>query len=335
MIILVGTTVCFGSDEGEEVEIWASVDAENEEEAVGSISLSHSLREISHGNTLAMLLTLEVGEGWRVEEVQQQGCAEGMVLTVSFSPDGRCAWVLLDGIPSADVEKSRILTVRMVKEGNTPCHLQVNRGKYGEEVIYCRDTWGNMSTIPLHFAFTPRDEMDETDPLTEPSEPSDTAEEGKETKEDTLYKTDEDVQTGGYMVETPAEPPRDTDGTETALPCEEETVAQSEGLSGKSRFLFVGCQEAPVQDGKFTAQFLFMSENAYTPVICYSGGEYVTVETERVSSRELSVQAGDVFWGSDEIFLYACTFFGLSARGDTVFFLERVRTFTEVCFRNM
>ncbi len=328
--LLLGTLVCLCLDQQEEVSIYTSVQVDEHGKAVGYVSLSEDLFGISGGDALAMLVTLEISEGWRMETVSCTHQDQEMQLTVSFSEENCRAAVLLDGYPSEILGDGCILTVELVREEDThlPCRLTVSPGRYGKAAIYCRSERGEIRAVPLTFTlFVPSDTSDlseSPDPPNTETEPSDPLEADTETEREE-----------SSMQETPTSLPEETE-REEAPPADtgqREPVTDPSEDPGEPLTRFVGCRETPVRDGAFAVQLLFCGEMAYTPVICFSGGDRITVEV--VGTDLKGIGEGESFCGSlASDHLYACTFWELPAEGDTVFFVESNRKTLRVIYRN-
>ena len=315
--LLAGEAVCFCLSPDRGVTVTATVQTHGSDGSVGRILLSEELYEVSGGEAAALLLTLEVSEGWRMEAVSETPSTQRMRITAAFSEGGRRAAVLLDGYPQKTAGDGRILNVTLVREAETflPCLLTVSRGQYGEAAVCVLSTGGEIRTIPLRF---------------ETLQPSDTEDE---------IPSFPDTE-GGSMQVTPSEP-ADTDGDPSSETHETHPPTESERPLGdplrEPAFSFIGCRETPARDGCFSVQLLFVGETDYTPAVCFSGGTGVTVEVTRLSAEEILGDKAEKYGGGDTEsagILRACTFFGLSAHGETVFIVDTPEGILRVSYRN-
>jgi hypothetical protein len=333
--LLLGTLVCLCLDQHREVSICTSVQVDENGKAVGYVLLSENPFGISGGNALAILLTLEISEGWCMERVTCSPHTKGMQVTVAFSEENRRATVLLDGYPTESSKNGSILTVELVREKDThlPCGLTVSPGLYGEEAIYCRDATGEIRTVPL--SFTSLD-------LNDPSAPQET--QGLSASSDTesvcsdpLETTAAEESEGGSMQETPTASSGNTEAFESFPTDTEESKPAPHPPEDADTLLtwFVGCRETPARDGSFAVQFLFRGFTAYTPVVCFSGEKRIIIEVTEVDPQELAESDKAFFSGWDDTdHLYACTFFGLPAEGDVVFLVEERGKTVRAIYRN-
>ena len=288
-------------------------------EAVGDIFLSESLHGISGGEGVAVLLTLEVSEGWRMEKIEEASHAPEMRVTAELWDGNRRAAVLLDGYPREEAGDLPLLTVTLARagEGDLPCRLTVGPGRYGEEAVYYRDGSGGIRTRPLRFAAPPLWDT--------------TAEEEASACPDSPPREETE---GGSMQETPTEPAeeRETGQDPEGTPLEEEPSEEPDEGEREPSVCFIGCRETPVRDGRFAVQLLFRGEWAYTPAVCFSGGSGVLLEVTEVDGREIMGGEVPYEWENDR--LYACTFGGLSAEGEVLFFVETPGGIVRVIYRN-
>ncbi len=303
--------MCFCLDHDGEVHVYTAVEENEVGETVGYVLLSEDLYGISGGEAVAILLNLEVSEGWSMEKITGTPDTDGMQVTAAFSDGDRRAAVLLDGYPVEAAGDSSILAVKLVREGEThcPCLFTVSRGQYGGEAIYYRNGLGEICTQPLHFE-TPK--PSETEEVTAPC---------SETK-------------GGSMQETPTEPTVET-GTVEAPSVNSGNGEPPTGSLREPSFAFVGCRETPARDGTFAVQILFAGDTAYTPVVCFSGGSGLLLELTEADAREIfGGDMNEFFDTNNKNRLYACTFWGLSAEGETVFFVSTPKGVVRIAYQN-
>lgn len=301
LALFMGTVVGICSDSSLCVAVWGEV-CDREDVIVGYIGFSENLFEISGGDSIAFLVTLEVSDGWCMEKMEEDGQDPYVNVTVAISADCRRAAVLLDGIPTVDVLE-KIPVVRLTGEGNIPCTLKVDRGEYGEEGIYCQDLNGEVRVIPVDFLSASDPETTETSDVTDTGVESHYTTQVGELEEKTTADPIEEIQWGDPM--------------------------------DKPNVLFIGCRESQTKNGTYAVQFLFWGQEAYTPVICFSDG---TVLSIRITEEDIRLLAGkeDIkpLASSTDKHLYACTFLGLSADKKVVFFVTTPEGVVRVSYRD-
>jgi hypothetical protein len=96
--------------EGEEaVSLWVKAEGGSGGEVWG-VYMSPGLCRVTQGGSMALLLTAEASEGWRIGRVEGGEGAEGLTLTVGETPARRVS-VLLDGRATTEAESGENLPI--------------------------------------------------------------------------------------------------------------------------------------------------------------------------------------------------------------------------------
>jgi hypothetical protein len=220
------------------------------------IALSHGLYGLVGDRDMAVLLTVEAFEGYTVEAVGLGYGADGLTLTVGET-SRRAVSVLLDGRVQ-EGNNREILRVTLGKSHENSLlrggYVGVTGGAYGEMALYVREGDGAVKLISLVFAGRDGEES------------------GELTGEEMTEQSGEEVSEG---IETDGAEAGETEGTVT--------VDESEEIEKEPypTAVFMGCRETVVKNGEFTAQFLFYGEGGDTPVVCFGGGEVISLEIWR------------------------------------------------------
>jgi hypothetical protein len=242
--LLAGITAGFaGEDHFEEI----GLSVLREDEGVWRVCLSRGLEEITEGRAMAFLFALEVSERMEIDRIETYGSAEGLQLTVGEAAGGRVS-VLLDGYAvGEEAENGAILRVYTKGTGG---YMGVTAGDYGKMAIYCLQDDGQVTAIPVQI-------MDEIS--------SETPEISTEVTESTLESE--------TLLEETQETPSCTSG---------ETDHETEAKPSKAPInRFMGCRETLPRNGVFSVQFLFYGEGRDTPVVCFGGGEVISLDISR------------------------------------------------------
>lgn len=244
--LLAGITAGFaGEDHFEGI----SLSVLSEGEGVWRVCLSSGLEEITEGRAMAFLFALEVSEGMEIDRVEAYGGAGGLHLTVGEAVGGKVS-VLLDGYAEEvgeEAENGTILKVYTKGEGG---YMGVTAGDYGEMAIYCLQDDGQVTEIPVRI-------MDKIP---------------RETEKNSAEATEPESESEPFGVETEERPPC-TNGEEDS-----DTEEESQ-RSEQNRFM--GCRETLPRNGVFSVQFLFYGEGRDTPVVCFGGGEVISLDISR------------------------------------------------------
>lgn len=233
------------------------------------ICVSGGLLKLTRGEAMALLLEVDVPEGWKLSSVEQAEGAEGLTLTVDA--DEGVLTLLLDGYPKQDGEALITLRFRATAEEKPTIS-----GKDGEVTLYCSGENGIIERIPLLIL-----------------------EEEKNTeKEDTTVSEDvsEGDMTEQQTVETSTSEPNISDESDSFFPDE----------PSKKSPLF-GCQETTVEHGLYAVRFWIHGDD--TAVICMEGGGVLQLEIvedgewRSVTFRGMRREGRYVFlvYGSEEI----------------------------------
>lgn len=253
-----------------------------------------SLYEAGGGGVVALLMGLELSAGWSVNEVTPLEGAEGMTVTVTVSEAGGGVRVLLDGLPpEADrwdgnglVRLLRVTAVQIAEGASFGIRM------CGIDGFYYIDSGGEICSVPVGEECLSTENTDDmTRDVTDPTENRETT--GK-SDDIMLETTTNSVQATTISSETATEPEDDTDTKKD-----------------RPRSVYIGCQETPAEKGEYAVRFLFLGE---TPVVCAEGGGLLSVEVAGVDVVEADGRCYRGDWS-------LCTFRGLRAEGDYVFWI--------------
>ena len=296
VVLIAGAVAGTCSDSPSAVEVWGTAESDGEGNRVGCINFSEDLHGISSGNPLAVRLTLEVGEGWRMVDMTELETGNdrfgGMKVTVSISENGRRAEILVDGCPASEEIKC-IPVVGLVEVSPVPCRLTVSGGQQGDGAVYYLNRDGEIQRLPVCFT-------DSHDPSETESEES------------------------GETQKTPAHDA----GDEKAETTDEQKVTVTE----QPPFVFLGCRETSAREEGFAVQFLFCGDERYTPVVCFSGGGGVLLLVDEGNRETLGEGNEDRIPVGKA--LYTCTFWGLPSRGEIIFLVGTPEGIRKVTYRD-
>lgn len=204
------------------------------------IHLSVGILKLTRGEAMALLLEVEVPDGWELEAVEKAEGAEELSLTVGTGEG--VLTLLLDGFPREDGEVLITLRFHVTEEGKPTVTAED-----GVVILYCLGEDGSIRRIPLLIQ----------------ENVEDTAEEGTMVSETVSQEAD---------TEQPSvEPP----STEQDIPME--TAADDPSMDEiPTRSPLFGCQETPVHNGLYAVRFWIFEGD--TAVICSEGGGVLLLE---------------------------------------------------------
>lgn len=289
VLLILASVTALAADEGSPV-----LTAEREGDRAFLVLCSADIGTLTDGEAMALLLTVEVTEGYRITGVEACRGAEGLRLTAGET-GGEQITLLLDGYPQKTPSKTgekgaKIPLFRVFFEAFDAVRGAELRvfSPYGEGVyLYLTDGEGQVKTVPLPFVSEEktREEGTETDagtdeiiqsPVQKPAVPSDT---GEESTEESVWETEVEA------VTDPGSPPY--------------------------KAFFLGCRETPVGEGEYAVQFIFSGAGQGTPVVCAEGGGMLT----------LDMTVGEHSLGDLAKAWRICTFSGLRTRVRYRFFI--------------
>lgn len=252
LLICLHTSESYGAEE--KIALYCVRETNHEWE----IHATEPLWSFTGGRVVALLLTLQISDGWHVDEAT---CPDGCTVTVHEKQGGHVT-VLLDGI-LPDCGSLLFCVVLRSSGGEVPADVRVAEGA----VLYIRSEGGEVESREL-FASCHASEHETSPSITIETEtmPEDVSE-----------------------TVTEAEPVTNRPGEDESEHVSEQEVPLPP--AGEPA-CYVGCRESAVKDGLFAVQLLFeegKGSSASTPAVWATGGGHLTLisETAEVSGERL------------------------------------------------